>query len=220
MEFPSLVWWHQPKGLQWFGSCDHSVVLVSDSGAILNSADHRWSRGRNRNQMWAVAAKRRLSEQRRASPGSSPLLTPPTRSPFQTSAQVQKPCLAVQIAAVMCYALALMLWSVQFRGCRKPENRHYVRSGLFALVVKNTEFKRLANSHSGLGRSSLFERSWTSKPSTEAHLWLKSKQIKTGGITKRSHVKRLVGVPFSQAFFFCCRFYSFPFLRGKASGIA
>ena len=70
MKFPSLAKWPQPKGLHWFGSCDHSVVWVSNSGAILNSVDRSWSGGRNLNQMWAAAAKHSLCAPRTPRGGS------------------------------------------------------------------------------------------------------------------------------------------------------
>jgi len=45
---------------------DRSAATVSDSGSILNRADRSWSAGRNRNQMWALAAKTRPSEEEEA----------------------------------------------------------------------------------------------------------------------------------------------------------
>lgn len=76
MKFPSSARWPQPKGLCWFGSCDRSAATVSDSGSILNRADRSWSAGRNRNQMWDLAAKTGSSKKPEGRDGGRPAEAP------------------------------------------------------------------------------------------------------------------------------------------------
>lgn len=86
MKFPSSARWPQPKGLCWFGSCDRSAATVSDSGSILNRADRSWSAGRNRNQMWDLAAKTGSSKKPEGRDGGRPAEAPsqpPNRTTFQ-----------------------------------------------------------------------------------------------------------------------------------------